>query len=319
MKEQMHREIQKYRGRAIATLLLVLCSLGLWGQQDPQYTQYIYNTISVNPAYAGSRGHLSAGALYRAQWVGIEGAPVTQTINFHTPIGYKGLGVGFSGVNDEIGPTSETYIDLDLSYTIQTSREARLSFGLKASANLLNIRFSELNQFPGANDRTLEVDVNNRFSPNVGAGVYYHTERFYAGLSVPRILATRHFDETSISTASEQANLYFLTGYVWDLNDNVKFKPTLLTRAVRGAPIQVDLSANFLFNEKFVLGAAYRLSAAVSALAGFQATEEFFLGVAYDRETTDLGGLAFNNGSFEVILRYDFIRSVGSLKSPRFF
>ena len=189
----------------------------LSAQQDAQYTQYMYNTVSINPAYAGSRGHLSIAALHRSQWVGLDGAPKTQTFNFHTPLGYRGVGGGISVVNDQIGPTSETYIDLDFSYTIQTSSNARLSFGLKASAHLLDVRFSELNQDitnPGGPDPTLQQDIQNRFSPNIGAGVYYHTERFYAGLSVPRILETTHFDESSLSTANEQINLYFITGYV---------------------------------------------------------------------------------------------------------
>lgn len=294
----------------------------LSAQQDAQYTQYMYNTVSINPAYAGSRGHLSIAALHRSQWVGLDGAPKTQTFNFHTPLGYRGVGGGISVVNDQIGPTSETYIDLDFSYTIQTSSDARLSFGLKASAHLLDVRFSELNQDitnPGGPDPTLQQDIQNRFSPNIGAGVYYHTERFYAGLSVPRILETTHFDESSLSTANEQINLYFITGYVFEMNAFWKFKPTLLTKIVQGAPLQLDLSANFMYNDKFIMGAAYRWDAAISAMVGFQISPSFLVGVAYDRETTELGQAVFNDGSFEIILRYDFIKVLDNMKSPRFF
>ncbi len=294
----------------------------LYGQQDAQYTQYMYNTVSVNPGYAGSRGHMSIAALHRSQWVGLDGAPKTQTLNLHTPLGYRGVGMGISVVNDQIGPTSETYFDLDFSYTIQTSADARVSFGLKASGHLLDITFSELNQDvtnPGGPDPTLQQDIQNRFSPNIGGGVYYHTQRFYAGLSVPRILETTHFDESSLSTAKEQMNYYFITGYVFDMNAFWKFKPALLTKVVQGAPLQVDLSANFMYNDKFIMGAAYRWDAAFSALAGFQISPSFLIGVAYDRETTELGQAAFNDGSFEVILRYDFIKVLDNLKSPRFF
>ena len=304
-------------------LLGLFSLLGLqqaMAQQDAQYTQYMYNTVSVNPAYAGSRGHMSIAGLYRAQWVGLDGAPETQTLNLHTPLGYRGVGMGLSFVNDIIGPTSETYFDLDFSYTIQTSLDARLSFGLKASAHLLDVRFSELNQDLGQGpDQTLQQNIDNRFSPNIGAGVYYHTERFYAGLSVPRFLETEHFDESSLSTAREQMNWYFITGYVWDLNPFLKFKPALLTKMVQGAPLQVDVSANFMLNEKFIFGAAYRWDAAFSGLAGFQISKEFLIGIAYDREITDLGATAFNDGSFEIILRYDFFKALGNLKSPRFF
>ncbi len=300
-------------------LLFMAMGLGWFGmaQQDAQYTQYMYNTMSVNPGYAGSRGHMSIAALHRSQWIGLDGAPETQTFNIHSPVGYRGVGLGLSVVNDRIGPTSETAFDVDFSYTIKTSDEGKLSFGLKASANLLDIRFSELNQF--APDQTLQQDIDNRLSPNFGAGVYYHTNQFYAGLSVPRFLETSHFQESTLSTAKEQMNFYFITGYVWDLNPNVKFKPSLLTKVTQGAPLQLDLSTNFMFNEKFILGAAYRWDAAFSGLVGFNISNNFLIGLAYDREITELGSAAFNDGSFEVILRYDFFFTKNNQKSPRFF
>ncbi|RKN78138.1 PorP/SprF family type IX secretion system membrane protein [Ulvibacterium marinum] len=298
-------------------ILVLLFTNSIYSQQDAQYTQYMYNTVSVNPGYAGSRGHISVAALHRSQWVGLDGAPRTQTFNIHSPIGYRGVGLGLSIVNDQIGPTSETSFDVDFSYTIYTSVEGRLSFGLKGSANLLDVRFSELNQF--APDQTLQQNIDNRLTPNIGAGVYYHTNRFYAGLSVPRFLETSHFDESSLSTAKEQMNFYFITGYVWDLNPFLKFKPALLTKVTQGAPLQVDVSANFMMNEKFILGGAYRWDAAFSGMAGFQISNKFLIGIAYDKETTELGSARFNDGSFEVILRYDFITTKGNLKSPRFF
>jgi len=314
-----------YLQRSLTTmccLLVVLLSGILHAQQDAQYTQYMYNTVSVNPAYAGSRGHMSIAGLYRSQWVGLDGAPKTQTFNVHTPLGYRGVGLGVSIVNDQIGPTSETFFDLDFSYTIQLAKESRLSFGLKASASLLDIRFSELNQDvtnPGGPDPTLQEDITNRFSPNIGGGVYYHTERFYAGLSVPRILETSHFDESSLSTAKEQMNFYLITGYVFDMNAFWKFKPALLLKATQGSPLGLDLSANFMYNDKLIMGLAYRWDAAFSALVGFQLSPSLLIGMAYDKEITELGQATFNNGSFEIILRYEFIKVKGNLKSPRFF
>lgn len=299
----------------ITALLFWICSTA---QQDAQYTQYMYNTVSVNPAYAGSRGHMSIAALYRAQWVGLDGAPETQTLNIHTPMGYRGVGLGLSVVNDKIGPTSETYFDVDFSYTIQTGIEGKLSFGLKASAHLLDINFSEL--YTGI-DSSNEVppNIDNQFAPNIGAGIYYHDERFYAGLSIPRMLETEHFDESDLSTARERMSWYLITGYVWDLNPFLKFKPALLSKWIEGAPLQVDVSANFMFNEKFIVGAAYRWDAAFSGMFGFNISNQFLIGLAYDREITDLGATTFNDGSFEIIFRYDFFRSLGNLKSPRFF
>ncbi|MFT6370117.1 MAG: type IX secretion system PorP/SprF family membrane protein [Maribacter sp.] len=299
----------------LGTLLFV--GVAAVAQQDAQYTQYMYNTVNINPAYAGTRGQMSIAALHRSQWVGLEGAPVNQTFNLHTPIGYRGLGMGVSIVNDQIGPTSETNFDMDFSYTIRMAKEARLSFGMKGSINLLDIRFSELNQFTP--DPTLQQDIDNRLSPNIGAGVYYHTKTFYAGLSVPRFLETSHFEESSLSTSKEQMNFYLMTGYVWDVNRFLKFKPTILSKITQGAPLQVDVSANFMFNEKFILGVAYRWDAAVSGMVGFNISNNFLIGIAYDREITELGSAVFNDGTFEVIFRYDFISIKDNIRSPRFF
>ncbi|SIR37203.1 PorP/SprF family type IX secretion system membrane protein [Maribacter ulvicola] len=294
-------------------------------QQDAQYTQYMFNTMSVNPAYAGSRGQLSLTALHRSQWVGLEGAPSTQTFNIQSPIRNSKLGYGVSIVNDEIGEgaVQETYFDAVISYTIDVSADGKLSFGLKAGGNLMNLDFSQLRNF---DDEVVRTDnIENRFSPNVGIGLYYHSTKFYAGLSAPNLLQTEHFDNAETDANSvqflskERINFYLITGYVFDLNGNLKFKPALLTKVVGGAPLQVDFSANFMFNEKFTFGAAYRWDAAVSAMAGFQISDQFMVGLAYDRETTDLGGTQFNDGSFEVLLRYELVKSFQKLVSPRFF
>ena len=288
----------------IIALFVFAGTTTLSAQQDAQYTQYMYNTISVNPAYAGSRGVLSIAALHRSQWVGLDGAPTTQTLNLHTPVSRR-VGLGLSIVNDEIGngTNQDTYFDAAFSYTIPTSEEGKLSFGLKAGGHFLNIDFSKLRNY-GAESNLPNVD--NKFSPNFGAGVYYHTDKFYSGLSVPNFLQTEHFDsagtDSSSFLAEERLNIYFITGYVFDLNPNLKFKPAGLLKAVKGAPLQIDVSANFLINDKFSVGAAYRWDAAVSLLAGFQISEQLMLGLAYDKETTDLGATRFNDGSFEVFL-----------------
>ena len=294
-------------------------------QQDAQYTQYMFNTLSVNPAYAGSRGQLSFAGLYRSQWIGLEGAPETFTINLHSPIRNSRLGYGISIVNDNIGDgvVQETYLDAVLSYTIDVSRDAKLSFGLKAGGNMLSLDFNGLRNFD--QEVVSQENIDNQFSPNFGLGVYYHTDTFYAGFSAPNILETEFFDNSGGDSnavnflATERINFYFITGYVFDLNGNLKFKPALLTKAVGGAPLQVDISANFLFADRFSFGAAYRWDAAVSALAGFQITDQIMLGLAYDRETTELGGTQFNDGSFEVFLRLELLKAFQRTVSPRFF
>ena len=308
----------------LITIVMVVMSFGgLLAQQDAQYTQYMYNTIAVNPAYAGSRGVLSLNGLHRSQWVGLDGAPNTQTLNFNTPVSGR-VGIGLSIVNDRIGngTNQDTYFDAVFSYSVQTSETGKLSFGLKAGGHSLDINFNRLaNYDPSLNSTSLD-NIDRKFSPNVGAGIYYHTEKFYAGVSVPNFFTTEHFDESGTNgsfLAEERLNFYLITGYVFDLNPNLKFKPAGLVKAVSGAPVQVDLSANFMLNEKFTLGAAYRWDAAVSALFGFQISDQFMVGLAYDRETTELGNSTFNDGSFEVLLRYEFITKFKKVITPRFF
>lgn len=297
----------------------------LVAQQDAQYTQYMFNTLSVNPAYAGSRGQLSFAGLYRSQWVGLDGAPETFTLNLHSPIRNSRLGYGVSIVNDNIGDgvVQETYLDAVLSYTIDVARDAKLSFGLKAGGNMLSLDFNGLRNFD--QEVVQQDNIDNQFNPNFGLGIYYHTDKFYAGVSAPNVLETEYFDnagsgDNSVNfLATERINFYFITGYVFDLNADLKFKPALLTKAVGGAPLQLDLSANFLYADRFSFGAAYRWDAAVSALAGFQITDQIMLGLAYDRETTELGGTQFNDGSFEVFLRLELLKAFQRTVSPRFF
>ena len=266
---------------------------------------------------------LSINGLHRSQWIGLDGAPKTQTLNFHTPVSER-VGIGLSIVNDEIGngTNQDTYFDAVFSYSIPTSTEGKLSFGLKAGGHLLNIDFNKLANYRSELNSAGLDNIDKKFAPNVGAGIYYHTDRFYAGLSVPNFLKTQHFDESDGNAsflAEERLNFYLITGYVFDLNPRLKFKPAALVKAVSGAPLQVDLSANFMLNNKFTLGAAYRWDAAFSALFGFQITDQFMVGLAYDREITELGNSTFNDGSFEIMLRYEFLTRYKKVITPRFF
>ncbi|MEC3966018.1 type IX secretion system membrane protein PorP/SprF [Flagellimonas halotolerans] len=309
----------------LTTLLFIgIVSTGAMAQQDAQYTQYMYNTLSVNPAYAGSRGQLSFAGLYRSQWVGLDGAPETFTLNLHSPIRNSRLGYGISIVNDNIGDgvVQETYLDAVVSYTIDVSMDAKLSFGLKAGGNMLSLDFNRLRNFD--QEVVNQNNIDNRFTPNFGLGIYYHSDKFYAGVSAPNVLESEYFDNGNSDDgvnflSAERMNIYLITGYVFDLGADLQFKPALLTKAVGGAPLQVDLSASFLFANRFSFGAAYRWDAAVSGLVGFQVTDQIMLGLAYDRETTELGGTQFNDGSFEVFLRLELLKSFQRTISPRFF
>ena len=296
---------------------MMLASILCTAQQDAQFTQYMYNTININPAYAGSRGALSIFGLYRTQWVGLDGAPETSSFSVNSPINNSNLGVGVSLVNDKIGPTNENTLSADLSYTIQTSADFKLSFGIKGTANLFNLDINKLN--PENQGDPQFQDLNNKFSPNVGAGVYWHSNKAYIGLSVPNFIETNRYSDNDIAIYKDKINYYLIAGYVFDLDkyQYIKFKPAILAKMIEGAPLQVDVSANFMFNDKFVAGLAYRWSAALSAMAGFQISDGLYIGYAYDRETTRLNN--YNSGSHEIFLRYEFFKNNGKITTPRFF
>ncbi|OXB23905.1 hypothetical protein B0A80_08810 [Flavobacterium tructae] len=301
----------------LLSFVMVFTAIVSYAQQDAQFTQYMYNTININPAYAGSRGALSIFGLYRTQWVGLDGAPETSTFSVNTPINNSNLGVGVSLVNDKIGPTNENTFSADLSYTIQTSADFKLSFGIKGSANFFNLDVTKLN--PESQGDPQFQDLNNKFSPNVGAGVYWHSDKAYIGLSVPNFIETNRYDDNDYAIYKDRINYYLIAGYVFDLDrlQYIKFKPALLTKMVQGAPLQVDVSANFMFMDKLVLGVAYRWSASLSAMAGFQISDGLYIGYGYDRETTKLNN--YNSGSHEIFLRYEFFRKNSKMTTPRFF
>ncbi|MCD0468617.1 type IX secretion system membrane protein PorP/SprF [Flavobacterium sp. JAS] len=286
-----------------------------YAQQDAQFTQYMYNTININPAYAGSRGALSIFALHRDQWVGLDGAPKTNTVSVNTPINNSNLGIGLSLVNDKIGPTNENQISADVSYTIKTSETWKLSFGIKGTADIFNLDVSKLN-IENPNDPQFQ-NLDNEFSPNIGAGVYWHSDNAYIGLSVPNFIETNRYDDNDVAIYKDKINYYLMAGYVFDLSYDLKFKPAVLTKMVEGAPLQVDLSANFMFFEKFTIGVAYRWSAAISAMVGFQITDGLYVGYGYDNETTNLKN--YNSGSHEIFLRYEIFKNFGKITTPRFF
>ena len=291
-------------------------------QQDPQYTQYMYNTVAINPAYAGNRGVTSIVGLHRSQWVGLDGAPRTQSLSVHSPIGEGKVGLGLSIVNDALGPADETYVGVDFSYTINTSDTGKLSFGLKGGGHILDVDYTKLNLF-NPDDASFARNIDNKFSPVVGAGLYYHTDNLYVGLSAPNLLQTDHFessvDNAESFIAEERIHYYGIVGYTFDLSENLKFKPSTLLKAVAGAPLQVDLSANVLMYKKFHAGLAYRWSAALSAMVGFQVSDSMLIGLAYDRESTDLGDVMYNDGSFEVFLRFELFKEYDRMLTPRFF
>ena len=288
-------------------------------QQDSQYTQYMYNTQTVNPGYAGSRGILSLTGLYRTQWVGINGAPETLNFSLSSPISER-LGLGVSFYKDEIGISTENNVAVDFSYTLPVNDTGLyLSFGVKGGVDVLDVDFSRLNP-NDVSDPSFQAsnNVDSQVSPIIGAGLYLRNkDRWYLGLSLPNMMETDHYDDATISTAKEQLHYYLIGGYVFDLNASWKFKPAFLLKAVTGAPLAADVSASFLFNERFTLGGAYRWDSAVSGLLGLQVTDGIMLGYAYDYDITDIGN--YSNGSHEFFLRFEIGGNKQGVVNPRFF
>lgn len=304
----------------IALALMILGSAN--AQQDPQYTQYMYNMNVVNPAYAGSNEALSVGLLYRSQWVGINDAPKTATLSVHSPVG-KNVGLGLSVISDKIGPVEENNVYADFSYTLNLGGEHRLAFGVKAGATFQNIGlFSDIGNgyVPDASDEAFSQNTNNTYL-NVGSGAFYYTDKYYVSLSVPNMLKSTYLDVTNngqeFEYGSEVLHYFFSAGYVFNLNENTKFKPSFLLKSAFNAPSSLDLSANFLFFDKLEVGATYRLEDAVGAMANFAITPELRIGYAYDYTTSDFNIDA--SGSHEIMLLFDLNFAKKVSISPRFF
>ncbi|NMH28838.1 PorP/SprF family type IX secretion system membrane protein [Flavobacterium silvaticum] len=299
----------------IILFAMLLTGIASFAQQDAQYTEYMYNTVNINPAYAGSRGAMSFFGLYRTQWVGLDGAPKTGAFSLNTPIGNSRLGLGLGFINDQIGPTDQSTFNVDISYTVPMGETTKLSFGIKGSADFFSLDVNKLDP-SNASDPNLQ-SYNSKLSPNIGAGAYLHGDNYYVGLSVPRLLQQFQYDDNNVEVSKAKMHYYLIGGYVFDVSPSTKLKPALLLKAVQGAPLQADISLNAMFIDKFTLGAAYRWDAAWSAMAGIQITDGLMLGYAYDMETTRLKN--YSSGSHEIYLRFELVRKYKDLVTPRFF
>ncbi|TVZ56135.1 type IX secretion system PorP/SprF family membrane protein [Lutibacter sp. Hel_I_33_5] len=296
--------------------LLMLLSVSIYAQQDPQYTHYMYNMNIVNPAYAGSQEAMTVNFLGRSQWIGIQGAPQTVALGIHAPVGKK-VGLGLSIIADRLGPVREQSSYADFSYTLQVGEDKHLALGLKAGFSFLDVNLPFI-QTTNPGDVAFANRIN-RALPNFGAGVFYYTDKFYAGVSLPNMLKTLHFDKAggSITKASDVAHYFITSGYVFDLSETLKFKPSFMVKTAPGAPTSIDLSGNILLNDKLEFGLSYRFDDSISTLINVRATNNLRLGYAYDHTVSNLG--QFNSGSHEVFLLFDFSFVSDKIKSPRFF
>jgi len=304
----------------ILKYFILILGISALAQQDPQFTQYMYNMSVINPGYATDNSDLiNLGALYRAQWVGSVGGPTTGSFFAHTWLGKRMEG-GISVVHDQIGGVvKETNLYTDFAYAIPINENSKLSFGIKAGLTFFSTNFNGFTYSDALPDPAFSENVSKTF-PNIGIGAFYFGERFYLGLSAPNLLKSEHLDNNSgiITSGTEELHLYLTGGYVFNINSNLKLKPAFMTKGVSGAPLSLDLTINALFNNKFEIGIGYRLDDSISGLFNFRVTESMRIGYAYDYTTSNLG--RFNSGSHEIFVLFDIGKlGNGYDKSPRFF
>lgn len=307
------------RGNTNKILLALLG--GLFGlqrgtaQQEPQYTQYQYNTMTVNPGYTGSQGYPSIVALYRDQWLGIADAPRTISLGIDAPYNLFNS-LGLSIVRDEEGPAEETYIDGNYSHSLILNRKGhRLNLGLKAGVKILSVDWSK-GRYRDP-DPVFEENIKGRLLPSLGVGVFYYTDNAYLGLSTPNLLHNQLYDDVAEAVATDRIHVYFIGGYVFELSPSLKFKPSTFVKFVSGAPLSVDVSGNFLINNTVNLGASYRWDDSASGMIGFYVSPQLVLGYAYDYSFSDVR--YYSSGTHEVFLRFNLIPPSTKIKSPRFF
>lgn len=307
--------------KIILTLIIAISSVALFAQQDAMFTHYMFNTLSVNPAYAGSRDALTVTGLHRSQWVGFEGAPTTQTVTLHSPILNENIGVGLSIVNDKIGPTNMTSIYGDFAYKIKVSKKAKLAFGLSAGLNVRQNGLTDLDLDESIDD-SFTTDEDSELLPNFGFGVYYSTDKYYVGLSTPKLLKNDFKSNVSSGGnehASEARHYFLIAGAVFNLNSEFKIKPTTLFKLTNGAPAQLDLTASLIFRDKIWGGLMYRTGDAAGVLVGVFITPVLSAGYSFD---WSYGNETFRNngGSHEIMLMYDLVfQNKAKIRSPRYF
>ncbi|KIX22430.1 membrane protein [Flavobacterium sp. 316] len=306
----------------ITSLFLIVFAIKSQAQQDPHYTQYMYNMNVMNPAYAGSKENLSIGLLYRQQWVNVDGAPKTATLSGHSPVG-KNVGLGLSVISDKIGPVEENNAYADFSYTLNLGGEHRLALGLKAGATFHRVGlYSEIgNGFvPDENDIAFSENVNNTYL-NVGTGFFYYTQKYYVALSVPNMLKSKYLDVTKNGNDYQfgsETQHYFLTGgYVFNLSDNTKFKPSFMLKSAFNVTPSLDVSANVMFFDKFELGATYRIYDSFGGMVNYAITPSIRVGYAYDHIVSDLK--VTTPASHEFMLLFDLNFAKKASISPRYF
>lgn len=308
-------------------IISVLSILSLYSivnaQQEAMYTHYAFNTLAVNPGYAGSRDALTVTGLHRSQWVGFDGAPTTQTLTVHAPLLNNKLGAGLSVVNDKIGPLNTTSLYGDFAYKLPVSEKGILSFGLKGGVNIMQGGITSLAS-NDENDVALTNNIQSKVLPNFGFGMYYSTTKWYVGLSTPKLLENdfkTNSTSATVSGSSEKRHYYLIGGAVFNLNESgsLKLKPSTFVKVTQGAPVELDLTGMLIIQDKIEAGLMFRTGDALGLLLGYNFSPQLRFGYSFDWSYNNTT-FKYNGGSHEVMLRYDFLWGRKSrVMSPRYF
>lgn len=315
------------------TLVLLLASWAsgsqVQAQQDKQFSQYMFNMLALNPAYAGSRDVLSATAMYRSQWVGLEGAPQTGTFTIDMPLNRERVGIGLQLYNDRIGLFNETGAVASYAFRIKMGNRTTLALGLQGGVTNLAARLTEVQLIPAGVSADPAFAQNiNKMLPNFGTGIYISNDRSYLGISVPRLVKNRLTDfDSGVNRAVVRRHAYAAAGFVVGLSDAIKMKPSILVKYAEGAPLGFDGNVNFWFNDRVALGVSLRKNQfysftqytndAVVGMVELQMSDQLRLGYAYDRTISSLGQIA--PSSHEIMLRYEFGFGKSKILTPRYF
>ncbi len=306
----------------IFTVLGTFCSGKLTAQIDPGFTQFMYNPVLINPAYAGSKETFNAAFLSRHQWIGFEGAPQTQTLSAHIPFSEQRFGAGLSYVNDRLGPLNHDRFSIDYAFHMNVSQESKLSLGVKAGFESLFIAHNELSPLnSNISDPAYHGADERRNMLNFGAGAFYYSSNAFVGLSVLDIQTVLLSEENENSTGKwkDSPQLFLTGGFIWNTGPEWKIKPSLLARHAPGMPLNVDINLNTMFNEKVVAGVSHRINDSFGFMLQFRAFNGLWVGYAYDMGISQLN--LYNQGTHEVMIVFDLIRSeeTETIISPRFF
>jgi len=305
--------------KVLLLVVLAFSTVSIFAQQEMMVSQYMFNGLLLNPAYAGTHEYFSASVLHRSQWVKFDDSPVSQVFSIDGPIAKNKLGVGLLVTNDKLGVTSALDVSGNLSYKLDLG-VGHLSFGLKAGISSYSANLNDLVVWDNDDPLYAQGNISNEMVTKFGFGMYYYTEKFYAGLSVPTIYS---IDKGIISENSDEdsyftQHYYLNTGYVFETSSIFAVKPSILVKYEPAAPVEIDINCNFLFFQKFWLGAGYRSGDALVGMLEYNITPQLRAGYAYDYTLTDIAD--YSSGSHEIMIAFDFGKNVQiKTRSPRYF